>query len=396
MTPPRDAHRTPGGRSSRRDGIVVPEIPAPGRAYRVASLALALVAGLWALLRALPTEWIEAHWLPAWLPPASRATATAIEAVPVSLTALSAVALVVVLGVWAWRSRRRGQRHRLVWMAAAVLMLGPAFEWAWGMGYRRLPLEARLGLPAEAPDAAAAWAALDRLAAVAAATAPGDLTRLAGDAPWWDEALAHGSACVAAADAYVSDRSEPLRLPQTVRRLPAGTLLRGGFSGVQAPWWREPHVDGGLPPAAALTTGLHEVAHAAGWAGEAETDTVAILAGLACADPDVRFASAVHGLPLVRAELLRLHHADPGWRQELDARWARLPPAVRSAWSATSAAVARHRSVPLQRVATATYGVYLRAHGVAGGMADYGRAGVLVVAALERCEVDTAAPWCAP
>jgi hypothetical protein len=372
---------------------VAPETPAPGRPARVASLALALVAGVWALLRALPTPWIEAHWLPSWLPPASRATATAIDAVPVSLTVLSAVALVAVLGGWAWRWR--GRRHRLLWVAAALLTLGPAFELAWGMAYRRIPLETRLALPAEAPDATAAWAALDRLAAIAAAAAPGDLARLAGDAPWWDEALANGSACVAATDAYVSERSEPLRLPRTVRRLPAGTLLRGGFSGVQSPWWREPHVDGGLPPAAALATGLHEVAHAAGWAGEAETDTVAILAGLACADPDVRFASAVHALPLVRAELLRMHHADPDWRQGLDARWARLPQAVRSAWSAASAAAARHRSAPLQRVATATYGVYLRAHGVAGGMADYGRAGVLVVAALDRCEVDAAAPWCA-
>jgi hypothetical protein len=383
--------------SARGRPAALPGAEGAARRGRVVApwLALVLVIAAWLALRAVPTAWIEARWLTDWLPWASRVSAAAIDAVPLSLTALSAAIVALGVGLGVWSGRRRGQRHRWVWVAAAVLTLGPAFEWSWGMAYRRSPLEVRLALPTASPKEAALWAAFDRLAAYAHADAPDDLGRLARDAPWWTNALVAGSACVAEIDVYVSQRPVPLRLPTAVRRLPAGTLLSGGFSGVQAPWWREPHVDGGLPPAAALATGLHEVAHAAGWAGEAETDAIAMLAGLACDDADVRFATALHALQLVRAELRRLPHPGPD-AQELAARWAALPEAAHVAWEAAADAVRAHRRAPVQRAAEATYGVYLRSHGVEAGMADYGRASVLLVAAFRRCSDEAGAPWCGP
>lgn len=381
--------------SARARPPLPPAHDGPARRGRVAPwLALVLASAAWLGLRAVPTSWIEDRWLRGWLPWAAEVSATAIDAVPVSLTLLSAALVAAGVGVGLWSGRRRRRRHRWVWVAAALLTLGPAFEWAWGMGYRRVPLEVRLGLPPGAPGEAALWAVFDRLAAIAHADAPDDLDRLARGAPWWRGALAAGSACVAEVDAYVGERSAPLRLPTTVRRLPAGTLLRGGFGGVQAPWWREPHVDGGLPPASALATGLHELAHAAGWAGEAETDAIATLAGLGCDDQDVRFATALHGLQLVRAELRRLPPPSTEVQDELAARWASLPAAATLAWAAAADAIGAHRLAPLQRAAEATYGAYLRAHGIEGGMADYGRAAVLLVAALERCSDTAGAPWC--
>jgi len=368
--------------------------PARGRLW-VPWTALGLVAVAWGALRALPSGWIDEAWLRGWLPPASRLSAAAIDAVPFSWSLLTGLLLAIALGGLALSGVRRGRRHRLVWAAVALLALGPTFELAWGLGYRRSPLEARLGLPSSRPAPEAAWAALDRFLSLAGADAPYDLERLAAGAPWWARAVEAGSACVARVDAYVVGRSEPLRLPTRLRRLPAGALLTGGFAGVQAPWWREPHVDGGLPPAAALTTGLHELVHTAGWAGEAETDALAVLAGLACDDPDVRFATALHGLLLTRAELLRHLQADPGGRAELDRRWATLPPAATAAWAASSAALARHRSPTVERAVGATYDAYLRASGVEAGLADYGRAGELLLAALERCGSFPDAPWCA-
>jgi hypothetical protein len=277
-----------------------------------------------------------------------------------------------------------------------VLALGPAFEWAWGMGYRRSPLEARLGLPTEAPAREPRCGRRSTGSRRSRTPTPPTISSgwRAGGALVDARAFAAGSACVAEVDAYVSGRPAPLRLPATVRRLPAGTLLSGGFAGVQAPWWREPHVDGGLPPAAALATGLHELAHAAGWAGEAETDAIAVLAGLACDDPDVRFATALHGLQLVRASC----GGCPRPRRGAGARRTLGDAAGGGdvAWAASADAVRAHRLAPVQRAAEATYDVYLRAHGIEAGMADYGRAAVLLVAALERCSDEAGAPWCAP
>lgn len=368
--------------------------PDSGGGWRLPATLLVLLLASWLALRALPPAWVDEVWAARWLPPASAATAAWIDALPWSLTALAAVGwlgLVVALAIAGPGGTRAA---RLTWAAVALLALGPGFELAWGMGYRRTPLEGLLRLPPTPPTAADAWGALERLAAVVDASAPRDTTRVELGAAWPPAAFAAASACVAQADALTTGRPEPLRLPAGVRRLPAGLLLQGGFSGFQAPWWREPHLDGGLPPMAALAVALHEFTHAAGWAREAETDALAVLAGLACDHPDVRFAAAAHALLLVRSELGRVAADEAAWRERLADTWATLPLAAHATWSATSAAIARHRSAPITRAATVAYDAYLRGQGVTAGVADYGRAGVLVVAALARCEDDGTPPWC--
>jgi hypothetical protein len=359
----------------------------------------AVLAGLvaaWGALRVLPAGWIDGPWAAGLLPPLSAASAAAIDASPISLTLVGAGVWLLVVVVTATR-RTLDRTSRLAWVLTLVAALGPTFELAWGLGYRRSPLEARLALGTAAPTAEPTWAVLDRLLTLAIASAPPSREAVALDARWRPDAFAAAATCVAAADAHVVGRDAPLRLPNRVRVLPAGLLLSGGFAGFQAPWWREPHLDGGLPPVAATSTGLHELAHAAGWAREAETDALATLAGLACADPDVRFAAALHALLLVRAELGRVAHDDPAWRARLDAAWATLPAVAGDAWAASRAATLRHRSATVERAAGAVYDGYLRAQGVEAGIADYGRAGVLVVNALGACDGATTqpTPWCA-
>jgi hypothetical protein len=386
--PPRPAASE---RRTDRGGSATP------RARWLPWVALAALAATWWALRLLPVGWIDGPWAVGLLPPLSAATAAWIDATPVSLTLVGAAAwLIVVVSVAARRTLAR--RSRLAWVLVLVASLGPTFELAWGLGYRRTPLEARLGLGVEAPTAATTWAALEGLLAVAIASAPPSSETVALGAAWQDDAFAAAAPCVAAADAFVLRRDAPLRLPGRMRALPAGVLLSGGFAGFQAPWWREPHLDGGLPPVAAMSTALHELGHAAGWAREAETDALATLAGLACGHPDVRFAAALHALLLVRAELGRVEHDDPAWRARLDAAWATLPAAAGDAWAASRAALVRHRSATVERAAEVVYDGYLRVQGVEAGIADYGRAGVLLVNALAACDRSSPAapaPWCA-
>ncbi|MEJ2665524.1 MAG: DUF3810 family protein [Deinococcales bacterium] len=164
-------------------------------------------------------------------------------------------------------------------------------------------------------------------------------------------------------------------VPTRVKWLPPGTLLRAGFAGVTSPWLLEPHVDAGLPPVARLATAAHELTHAAGFAREADTDAVAVLAGIRCDDPAVRYALALHALSSLAA----------GMAPDAAAALVKaLPPRARGDLQALDSAVARYRLPWLQRATDAAYGTYLRSRGVSGGMADYGRAITLVVQALTR------------
>lgn len=364
--------------------------PRPPQEREPARRAPWLVAGgagaLWLAARLAPAAWVDGPWAQGLLPLASRAARPLLEALPASASALSVASLLLALAALALRRPRAW----LVWALALLVGAGATFELAWGVAYRRTPLERHLGLPERAPDLLDGSRAADLVLAVAAGAAPIEPAALDLDAPWPAGSWAAATACVAAADALVVGRAAPLPLPRVVRRLPAGTLLAGGFGGVVGPWWREPHVDGGLPPAAARATALHELVHAAGWAREAETDALAVLAGLACPDREVRFAAAVHALALLRAEVGRLGpappEAAPGTTAEaLLERLATAPDAVRHAQAAAREAAARHARPALQRAAGAGYDAYLRAQGLEAGIADYGRAGTVVVAALAAC-----------
>jgi hypothetical protein len=187
----------------------------------------------------------------------------------------------------------------------------------------------------------------------------------------------------------VGARTAPVPLAGAVRRVPAGTLLAGGFGGFVGPWWREPHLDAALPPAAALAPGLHELTHGVGWAREAETDALATLAGLACPDREVRFAASVHALALLRAELARATAGDAptGVEPPVPAEVARADAALRDV-------LARSVRPGWRSAVGSAYDGYLRVQGVSAGLADYGRAGVLVAAALGRCTDDPDAPLC--
>ena len=76
-------------------------------------------------------------------------------------------------------------------------------------------------------------------------------------------------------------------LPRRVKKLPPGTLLFFGRSGSILPIFLEAHADGAMHDAWFLRTAAHELAHVAGFSGEADADVVGFLAGLRADD---RFA----------------------------------------------------------------------------------------------------------
>jgi hypothetical protein len=360
-----------------------------GRA--LAWLAAAALVGLVAWLLVAPPAWIETVWLhgpwPRWAERTSRLhTAVALPMTVVVVLGGAALALAAAL-LRPPRWRRAGVAL-LAWVALLALTFVPA----WGASYRRAPLAHTLGLADDAATVPALLEAYERLAARVHAAAPERALAASADDASFDVAVAAAARCVSEVDAVVSGRS--VALPERVTPLPAGTLLRAGYGGISLPWLLEPHVDRGLPPAARLAVATHELAHAAGWAREADTDALALLAGIACDHAWVRYANALAGMQAVRASLLVLVAPNGVERARLDATLAALPAAARADRAALAEAVARwYRPAIAQRVTT-VYDAYLRSQGVDAGVADYDASGALVAAALAACGDDATEPWC--
>lgn len=363
--------------------------PRPPR-WRGAVLLVPLVA-LNVVLLAAPEAWIEGVWLrqvwPAW--PALTARLHAVSSL--SLTISLGLGGLAVAGLVALRRPPRARRVGLVALAWLAL-LGLTFVPTWAASYRRAPLATALALPSDAATVATLLGALDDLAARVERDAPAvALARSADDAAL-AQAVAAAARCVATADELVSGRR--VRVPPRVASLPAGTLLRAGYGGISLPWLLEPHVDAGLPPAAWLATASHELAHAAGWGREADTDALAVLAGIGCDHAWVRYANALAGVLAVRASLLPLAPPGSDARARADRVLTSLPEVALADRAALATALARWYRPTVARGVTRVYDAYLRSQGVEAGVADYAGSGALIAAALAACDADARRPWC--
>lgn len=372
------------------------------------SVGLALLALNVALLRA-PTAWIESVYMTRLWPAWPQLTAQLHTASPLPLTlptlVLSALAA-LALGLSATKNVRRASPTQAqsagparwrrvvpalaVWAALLVLTFVPA----WGVSYRRAPLAHGLGLSeARAQvDAEVLVSALEHLSGIVADAAP--LRPLAAllEPGEVDAAVSAAAACVARADEAVVGR--PVNLSPRVRRLPAGSMLRWGYAGIALPWLLEAHVDAGLPPASFIAVAAHELAHTAGWGPEADTDALAVLAGVACDDAFVRYALALYGVQVLERTLRPALEGESALRARTEAALAALPSAAHGDRAALVEASARWRVQALARVATVVNDGYLRSQGVAAGVADYDAAGSLVAAALTACQQSPTKPWC--
>lgn len=353
------SRRPRGGPAGGRRGAAAPLLPL---SLFGAAAALALIP--W------PAAWVESAFARGLFPLTSRLLAPLVSSVPFSLTLALAAALVGAALATLLTPRGRARFLPRLWRswapwAAAVLLLG--FSLVWGLSYRRDTLAALLGVP-DTPPAPEQVQTARKVLLAALEGAVGSPPAVRGD-------VAAAARCVAGEVDRLTGVA--VAVPDRVKSLPAGTLLRAGFAGVTSPWLLEPHVDPALPPAARLATATHELTHAAGFAREADTDALAVLAGLRCGDPAVRYALALHGLRLV---------ADGMPATASTRLLAALPARARHDLRASDEAAARYRLPWLQRATAGAYSAYLESRGVRSGMADYARATTLVVQALAHGE----------
>ena len=358
--------------------------------WLLAPALLALLV-LNALLLLAPAAWLEQVWFasvwPLW--PAVTARLQALVPWPITVPILLGVSLALV--VWAaWRPPR-GRRLLLAGLAWTTLLVS-TFVPTWGAAYRRVPLATTLEFPTAGTQRETLLGVLEQLVGQVAVDAPSRPLALEGGGAALNDAVMATARCVAAADAFVSGRQ--VTLPGGVRSLPPGTLLRSGYAGISLPWLLEPHVDAGLPPAAWLAVAAHELTHAAGWAREADTDALSVLAGLRCDHPWVRYASALHGVQVVSTALRPLLQAADADQSRMRSALAALPAVAQDDRAALAAAAQRWYAPSVAHAVSRVYDGYLRSQGVSDGIADYAGAGVLVGAALAACDSTGDAPWC--
>jgi hypothetical protein len=355
----------------------------------VSLLTLALAVN--AVLLLAPPWWIERHWMAgpwAWWP-AVTARLHALLPLPLTLTVLA----LGVAGALAWALARPPRlRRSLLALASGAVLLAATFVPAWGVAYRRVPLAATLQLEPEGVGREALLVALERLAELVAQSAPAQPLAVLADDAALAAAVAAAARCVADADELVTGRR--VALPAAVRTLPAGSFLRAGYAGIALPWLLEPHVDAGLAPAARLGVAAHELAHAAGWARESDTDVLAILAGLGCDHPWVRYASALRGVQALQVALRPLAPDGSAHRARMSAALASLPQVAHEDRAAQQAAARQWYAPALAQAVSGVYDGYLRSQGVREGIADYDAAGALLGAALAACGPEADVGWC--
>ena len=282
---------------------------------------------------------------------------------------LSAVLVPVVLvGLLIGIGMTFGSSRRMVWVRRGLLALLLAYGWfvlAWGGNYNREPVEALLVLPQQPVAEEEVLELTQYFAEVIAKNV--DSPR---DVP---QALASVRASLLGELATYGLTG--VRLPATVKMLPAGTLLTFGYAGVISPFTLEAHVDSGVTDTTKVSVGAHELAHVAGFAGEADTYLVSTLAGLKAENAFARYSIALGMFDRASAQL------PAETRQALiDA----LPTVAQADYWAIQGAKRRYYRPALAHPLSGVYDTYLRSQGVSAGLSDYGRVITLLVQAREK------------
>lgn len=355
-------------------------------------VVLALGPAAWLLFRlgaAFP--WAVEGLYASWPGPAAvRALST--------VSGLAGFALVepVVLGVlgwsgWALRRELRSASARgrgSGWaLAGWILTLGETasvltalFYVLWGFNYDRPPLEARLGwtevreigqdeLDRLAVDAVQSTNAAYRT--LHGADDTGAPTRMPADRSRVDHALVEGWASAAVELGLSPDLGRA--------RGPVKTLLLGGLMsemgllGFYFPYTAEPVVNGRAPAVLLPRSMAHEQAHQRGIAPEDEANFMAIMSTIRSPDPLVRYS----GFAAIQRRLLNDLAARDRSRA-LEIARDRLPGVVRDARDLDE--FYRSLQGPVNRITEEVNDVYLRHHGVEGGILSYGLVTRLLVA----------------
>lgn len=310
-------------------------------------IALSLVA---------PATWVETYysrafypWLQSWLVPLT-------GLLPFPLMAVVIAGVCVALPAWIWFAWQRARREGVgigerfgrggLWSLRHGLLLYAAFLVLWGFGYRRVTLPERWGLEKVKITKHDRKVFEARMRALIWRDCPPDHRR----------SRTRAARAIRAAQRRLVARMDGFEpsFPRRAKSLPAGFLMSFDVTGVVSPWTLEAHVDSALPREQWLGVYAHELAHLAGYCGEADANLVGYLAGLRSDDRYARYACALAFI-----------------RQTGRAR-DQLPKLARRDLQRIHAARLAHRNEHLARSSGLIYHRYLKSQGVSRGLRDYG------------------------
>jgi hypothetical protein len=314
------------------------------------------------------SQWLEQNYSLGLYQSIARSVVPVTNSVPFSISAVLLVTLPVIWIVWTVQRFRR--RQFLKWLRRTLLftlLIYSSFVITWGANYGRESIERQLGLD----TATFAENDLQRLVDTLTNTLQENVTAER------NVRAAQASLRGSLIETVETITGTPPTLPAWVKSLPSGSLILGGnASGVISPFTLEPHLDGALSEPYALAVGTHELAHIAGYAGEADTDFVAALAGLNADDPYARYAVA---LKLWNDAVAQLPEDKRG------AAFAALPEKARDDLQQMYEPFRRYRLPQwMQNLQTGLYNQYLTSQGVEEGIKDYSRTTTLLLAAQRQ------------
>ena len=323
----------------------------------------------WWIFLPPPAAWLDRVYGNGVYPIIARVLVPLTGSIPLPVTPMLLAVLLVwlALSVALNKNRRRGASAVWRWLWRGVVTaatLYALFIVLWGANYGKTPIETRLGLSVTPPTPAETLALANNLSI---------LLRQDANAPEvWTTDLSAGLQSLR--KLVEGTEHHPVTLPRCVKHTPPGFLITTGrATGITVPWTLEAYIDRALPYPVALGTALHETAHVVGYAGEAEADFIAALAGLTSSNRSVRYGAAL----LV---FLRAGQVLPPERYA--ALFKTLPAKAQADITAYSLAYQRYSAPNLVTMLQARfYDTYLRTQRVGAGIADYDRALTLLLAA---------------
>lgn len=237
----------------------------------------------------------------------------------------------------------------------------------WGAGYQRKPIEAKLNLDIQNPTEDEVRVMLNTLLQI---INENNVPRDKRDPQLSVQHIAKSM------QKLVSEWDEvPIYLPTRVKKTPKGLFLLNSTSGMCVPFTLEPHVDGALPPYSFVATSAHELAHIAGYCGEADASFVGFVSALQSGDPLAKYSCALE----LYTRLVGFLTGEER-KQALD----RLPPEAHQDLKEEREVVNKYRIQWVSSVSWKVYDAYLKSQGVKEGVKDYGRAIKLIVAGARK------------
>ncbi len=287
---------------------------------------------------------------------------------PISSAGLMLAFTPIALIIFFWRRRKkiRFSSWQIWWRVPLVLLaLYGVFVLCWGANYRRLSIEKLYGLETQKVQASNLEAVVTDLLLVLQTNA---------DAPR-EAAQALAAIRQAISSEVTKITGSTPTLPTRVKSTPAGLLLILKTVGVVAPWTLEAHVDAALPEAIRLAVAAHELVHTTGFAGEADTDFVAVLAGLQADNAYAKYAVALLYFAKTIGDIPR---------QQQEKLIQQLPKQAFEDFAALRKANATYSLPLIGELSQLLYGNYLQSQGVKAGIGDYSRIGRLLAAAKRQ------------